>query len=160
VRTVDARRWPSRWTEISSGSLCIIGIALAAYLTYAHHAGSDVLACPDSATVNCAKVTSSSQSEILGFLPVADLGLAYFLAMLGLCLPVAWRARVPIVHRLRVAGVVAGVAMVVYLLYAELFEIDAICLYCTGVHVVTVLLFVVVLLAEPGRGSLGRLPPG
>jgi len=43
---------------------------------------------------------------------------------------------------------VAGVAMVLHLVYAELFQIDAICLWCTTVHVITVVLFAVVLVAE------------
>jgi uncharacterized membrane protein len=133
---------------------------VAAYLTYAHYTGSDALACPDSAIVNCAKVTSSAQSKVFGVLPVADLGLAYFAVMLALCLPSAWRSPALLVHRARIAGVLVGVGMVIYLLYAELFQIHAICIYCTAVHIVTVLLFVVVVLAEVGRGSLGDLYEG
>ena len=38
--------------------------------------------------------------------------------------------------------------MVVRLVYAELFQIDAICLWCTVVHAISVLLFAVVLVAE------------
>lgn len=140
--------------------LCVLGLGLAAYLTYAHYVDGDVLACPESATINCAKVTSSGQSEVFGVLPVADLGLAYFLGMLALCLPVAWRSTAVLVQRARLAGVLAGVGMVIYLLYAELFQIHAICLYCTAVHVVTVLLFVVVVLAEADRGSLSGLSTG
>ena len=48
---------------------------------------------------------------------------------------------------LRLAGVVSGVGMVFYLVYAELFQIDAICIYCTAVCVITVLLFAVVVSA-------------
>jgi uncharacterized membrane protein len=36
---------------------------------------------------------------------------------------------------------------VVYLVYAELFLVDAVCLWCTVVHVLTVALFAVVALA-------------
>ncbi len=42
----------------------------------------------------------------------------------------------------------AGIAMVVRLVYAELFQIDAVCLWCTAVHVITVILFAAVLVAE------------
>ena len=48
----------------------------------------------------------------------------------------------------RIGWAVAGVAMVVRLVYAELFQIDAICLWCTVVHAISVLLFAVVLLGE------------
>jgi uncharacterized membrane protein len=37
---------------------------------------------------------------------------------------------------------VVGLGTVVYLLYAELFEVDAICLWCTAVHVLTFAVFV------------------
>ncbi len=43
--------------------------------------------------------------------------------------------------------------MALYLLWAELFQIHAICLWCTGVHILTFLLFVTLLfglvLSEP-----------
>jgi uncharacterized membrane protein len=39
---------------------------------------------------------------------------------------------------------VAGVGMVLYLVYAELFILDAICLWCTAVHVLALALFAVV----------------
>jgi uncharacterized membrane protein len=38
------------------------------------------------------------------------------------------------------------VVFVLYLVWAELFRIDAICLWCTVVHVVTLALFAVVVL--------------
>ena len=136
--------------------LCAVGLGVSAYLSYAHYADGDVLACPDSATVNCAKVTSSSQSEVFGVLPVADLGVAYFVVMLALCLPSAWHSSAPLLHRARLAGAGLGVGMVIYLLYAELFQIHAICLYCTAVHVVAVLLFTIVVFAETGRSLASR----
>ncbi len=35
--------------------------------------------------------------------------------------------------------------MVLWLVYVEIFKVDAICLWCTGVHVVTLLLLVTTL---------------
>ena len=57
---------------------------------------------------------------------MAVLGLAYFVAMTLLVLPPAWRHR--ILDPVRLAAATAGMAMVVYLVWAELFRIDAICL--------------------------------
>jgi uncharacterized membrane protein len=142
---------PPGWASPSTLVVCIAGLGVSAYLTYAHYKGASALACPDTGAVNCAKVTTSSQSELFGVLPFADLGLAYFAALATLCTPWAWRSNRREVQWARVAAVVAGVGMVGYLLYAELFEIDAICLYCTVVHVLTVLLFALVLLAESAR---------
>jgi uncharacterized membrane protein len=142
---------PPRWAWPVSLALCIAGVGVSAYLTYAHYHGASALACPDTGTVNCAKVTTSSQSEIFGVLPVADLGLAYFVALVALCTPWAWRSPLRAVSQLRTAAMVVGIGMVIYLLYAELFQIDAICIYCTVVHAITVVLFAVVLFAESAR---------
>ena len=45
----------------------------------------------------------------------------------------------------RVLGVTAGIVMVVYLVWAELFRVDAVCLWDPAVHVCTIGLFVAVL---------------
>jgi uncharacterized membrane protein len=144
---------PPQWAWPVTLLLSVAGIAVSAYLTYAHYHGVTALACPESSTVNCAKVTTSSQSEIFGVLPVADIGLAYFVVLAALCTPWAWHSTRREIAWLRVATVVAGVGMVIYLVYAELFQIDAICIYCTVVHGLTLALFVAVLMAETGRGE-------
>jgi uncharacterized membrane protein len=88
------------------------------------------------------------------------LGLAYFFALLLLCLPWMWRSNRREIALLRLAAVVVGVGMVIYLVYAELFQINAICLWCTTVHVVTFALFVAVLMAESGRRPRVNTPRG
>lgn len=95
----------------------------------------------DSGTVNCLKVTTSQWSVIAG-IPVAVAGLAFFLAMTLLCAPTRWARDTAL---LRLIGVVAGMVMVRWLVYVEIFKVDAICLWCTGVHVVTLLLLVTIL---------------
>jgi uncharacterized membrane protein len=67
--------------------------------------------------------------------------------MTALVSPWAWRAANPWIGRLRLAGAVSGVGMVIYLVYAEAVQIKAICLWCTGVHIVTFLLFLTILAA-------------
>jgi uncharacterized membrane protein len=125
--------------------LSVLGLAVSAYLTVEHYSASTELACPDTGAISCAKVTSSAYADVLG-VPVALLGLLFFVGMTALSLPVAWRARSPALSRARVAAVVTGVVFVLYLVWAELFRIDAICLWCTVVHVVTLALFAVVVL--------------
>ena len=39
--------------------------------------------------------------------------------------------------------------MIIYLINAELFTIKAICLWCTSVHVITFLLFVLIMTTTP-----------
>ncbi len=53
-----------------------------------------------------------------------------------------------LVHRLRLATVSLGALFVLYLVWVELFRVDAICLWCTAVHVLAVALFAVVAVAS------------
>jgi uncharacterized membrane protein len=146
---------PSAWVVRLSFALAIIGLGFATYLTYAHFTSVNALICSDKGSVNCAKVTTSSQSEIFGVLPVAVIGLAYFAGMVALCSPWAWRPS-RLFDLARLAGVISGVGMVFYLVYAELFQIDALCIYCTAVHIVTVLLFIVVMSEYVARPASTR----
>lgn len=137
---------PPRWASPVSLVISVLGVAVASYLTYAHYTDVSALACSDKGVVNCAKVTTSAQSRFLG-MPVAVLGLAYFVAMAVACMPWAWRRPERIVRFARLAAAGGGVVMILYLIYAELFIIEAICIYCTAVHGLTLVLFVVVAIA-------------
>lgn len=148
------------WVIGASAILVLIGLADAVYLTITHFTTTVHLACSGSGTINCEKVTTSPQSSILG-IPVAVLGLVFFVVYAGLCTPAAWRSPEPLVRYARLAWAIGGVCTVVYLIYAELFEIDAICLWCTLVHVVTIALFVVVVMGEALlEGSSSGVPAG
>ncbi len=135
------------WLMPTSLGLSIIGLLIAAYLTYEHYSGSTTLACSETTHVNCTKVTTSQWSEIFG-VPVALLGLLFFVAMTILCLPVVWKRAPSIVQHIRMASACIGMLMVFYLLWAEFFQIHAICLWCTGVHITTFLLLIVLVLGE------------
>jgi uncharacterized membrane protein len=71
--------------------------------------------------------------------------------MTGLTLPWAWQARQGWIRRARMAVAGLGAAMVLYLVYVELFRIGAICLWCTAIHVLAVSLFGVVMAAGATR---------
>ena len=131
------------WVAPTTFALAIVGTAVAAYLTVAHYTSPDVLACSSSGVIDCERVTTSAQSEVLG-ISVALLGLLWFVAMVGLCSPWAWRSPARWVRIARQAGVWSGMAFVLWLVYAELFLIDAICLWCTVAHVAAFGLFVIV----------------
>jgi len=129
-------RWPALVGTVCSA----LGLGVAGYLTFEHYTSSSSLACADNGTINCLKVTTSSYSEVLG-VPVALLGLLFFAVMLVLQLPPVWRRPEPTVRYGRLAWAVVGLCTILYLLYRELFSIDAICLWCTGVHVLTFIVF-------------------
>ena len=141
-----------RWLAPLSLTWSVLGLLVSIYLTYEHFTGSTTLACPASGAVDCAKVTSSAWSTILG-IPVAPLGLVFFAVMLVLCRPSLLRRRSTALDVARLGFCGVGLLMALYLLWAELFQIHAICLWCTGVHILTFLLFVTLLfglvLSEP-----------
>jgi uncharacterized membrane protein len=138
----------ARWVVPTSLGLALGGTAVAIYLTMAHYTTPNVLACSASGTVNCEKVTTSAQSTFVG-IPVAVLGLGWFVAMVVLCLPTAWRSGSRIVHWTRLLLAIAGVGFALWLVYAELFLIGAICLWCTVAHLCAFGLFVTVILTAP-----------
>jgi uncharacterized membrane protein len=107
--------------------LGLAGLGISAYLTVAHYAGHVVLACPDTGTINCQKVTTRAQSVIAG-IPVAVLGVAFFAAMLVLNLPASWRRSHPALRWSRIGLAAVGVTFALYLIYVELFVVHAICL--------------------------------
>ena len=116
--------------------LSIAGLLVSAYMTYAHF-NAEALVCSESAVIDCATVTTSKWSELFG-IPVAFLGLAFFIGMTVLTLPFAWR--VPVLGTVRLLGIGVGVLMVVYLVAAEVLLIGKICIWCTVVHVITLVL--------------------
>jgi uncharacterized membrane protein len=129
------------WLQVTSLVLAVLGLAVSAYETYAHFNGNRLAGCPTGGgTFNCAAVITSSQSMVFGVIPVAILGLAFYVAAVPLFSPWGWQLEQRAVHRLRLASVIVGMGFVMYLIYAEL-QIGSICEYCTGVHVVTFLLF-------------------
>ena len=141
-----AERAP-RWAALVTLPMAVIGLALSTYLTYVHYTEPRALSCPDTGAINCTKVTTSPESMLFGFFPVALAGALFFVVVTALMLPVAWRSRSRLVGQLRLASAIAGVGMVCYLVYVEAVEVKALCLYCTGVHIVMFLLFVAVLAA-------------
>lgn len=128
-----------RWAWPVTLTLAVLGLADSAYLTYVHFTSVQNLICQAGGVVNCAAVTTSPESEIFGHIPVSVTGLAFYVVVVALMTPWAWRE--PRLRWPRVAVMVAGMGMVFYLLYAELVEIGKICEYCTGVHIITFLLF-------------------
>jgi uncharacterized membrane protein len=157
------RSGPPLWLQIVTLVLAILGLAVSAYETYAHFNGSHLAGCPTggNGTFNCTAVITSSQSMVFGVIPVAVLGLAFYVAAVPLFSPWAWRFQglppgAPRIQRLfpwawrvtqrevavvRLTSMIVGMGFVMYLIYAELYQIGDVCEYCTGVHIITFLLF-------------------
>jgi uncharacterized membrane protein len=135
---------PPLWFQLVTWALAIAGLGVSTYLTITHYDSSIPLACSDTGTINCALVTHSAESIVFGVFPVAVLGLAFYVFMAAATSPWAWRLKFPALTWIRIASVVVGIGFVLYLVYTELFTLDAICLWCTSVHALTFLLFVLI----------------
>lgn len=120
---------------VAATALVLVGLGLSIYLTVEHFSASPSYACPTSTVVDCVKVTSSSYSTFLG-VPVAVAGVVYFVVASPLYLPIAWRSSNVWIQRARWVWAGIGMVSVFWLVYGEL-DVGAICLYCTGVHLVT-----------------------
>lgn len=159
IREERARRadglGPHAAIALAATAVAVAGLGDSAYLTFAHYTSPAVLACADKGVINCAKVTTSSESMLFGVLPVAVLGLVWFAAMVALNLPRIWRMRGALgawLARLRLAAAVVGIGFALYLVSAELLVIDAICLFCTIAHLLALALFVLVAAGSTQRG--------
>jgi len=139
-----------RWAVMSTGILSLCGVGISTYLTIAHFVGTQILACSDNALVNCTAVTTSKQSYFLG-MPVAVLGLAFYLVMLIVNSPWGWRRSEQVVHLGRVILCGGGLVFIAWLIIAEFLIIEHVCLWCTGVHVVTIALALVISRVSPAQ---------
>lgn len=139
----------TRWRPIASTVVCLVGLGLAAFLTYGHYFDQAAISqsCKTldggSGFVNCGLVTTSPQSMIFG-IPVALYGLVFFVVMLGLCLPVAWRSRSALLAWGRLALNVVGIGFVLYLVGVEFLQLHHLCVYCSCVHLLQFVLFLIV----------------
>ena len=129
------------WLQLTTWVLALGGLGVSVYLTVAHFTSPRILVCSDKGFVNCATVTTSPESMVFGIFPVAVLGLAFYVFMAAATSPWAWRVTWPPLRWARLGSVIVGMVFVLYLLYTELFTLNAICLFCTIVHVITFLLF-------------------
>ena len=148
----------SRAVVYSTFALSIAGLGIAAYLTFTHFEGNKFLACSTTGLFNCDTVTSSPQSYVLG-MPVAVMGLVGYAVLVVLNSPWGWRAPWYPLHVARVVIVAGSMVFVLWLVAAELLYVDHICEWCTGVHVVTFVLFVIVARVAPrqlGRRSVSQ----
>ncbi len=125
-----------RWDTLQL-ALAAMGMGVMVYLTIVHYAGDSILACPASGIINCERVLTSPESIFLG-VPVSVLGIVWFVVVAGLA-AVSLRMREAEPHWLANAGVawsIAGMLMVLYLIYVELIVVGTICLWCTVGHVI------------------------
>ncbi|MGH3733161.1 MAG: vitamin K epoxide reductase family protein [Acidimicrobiales bacterium] len=153
-RDTEDRFQVAPWVVTTTFVLSLIGLGLSIYLTITHFQ-PHLLVCSGGGAIDCEKVTTSPQSNVLG-IPVAILGLANYTVMATLNSPWVWRARVRWIHVARFLLAILSMCFVLWLIYAEVEIIGAICLYCTGVHIVTFALLIVLTRVSPAQLGWNR----
>jgi uncharacterized membrane protein len=138
--------------QITLFVLSLLGIAISIYLTTVHYENVP-LVCSTNGLIDCASVLSSPYSNVPGTtIAITVPGLAWCLAMAGLAFA-AWRLWFQ--HRsLRIAEfalTLVGMVTVLYLVFVELVRLHRICAWCTALHVIILVMFLitVVNLQEP-----------
>lgn len=121
-------------------ALCIVGLLISVYLTALHYDSRIPLVCHASGIVDCQGVLTSPQSTMLG-LPVALYGILWFLVMGALALTSGRSAAPGWITDATLIWTLIGAGAVAYLVYAELGLIGRICIWCTSVHVIVIVLF-------------------
>ena len=127
-------------------ALSLLGAAIALYLTSVHYENVP-LVCSETGLINCARVISSSYSVIPGTtLPITIPGFGWCvvsaaLAVAGLFATTGlWQRRIRVAQ---FAWASAGLLVVLYLVYVEIVRLHTICAWCTALHVLILLLFLI-----------------
>ena len=124
--------------------LSLVGAGIAVYLTAVHYENAPLL-CSTRGLIDCSRVLSSPYSVVPGTtVPITVPGLAWcavsaLLAIVGLRL-----LRPQVRHRIQqaqFAWLLLGMLTVLYLVYVELVLLHTICAWCTGLHVVILIMF-------------------
>ncbi len=130
--------------------IAVVGVAISVYLTVVHYQGGR-LVCTAGGVVDCQAVTSSAYSVVPGTsIPITIPGMLWFLVSGGLALVgllSVWNGRSE-PPRLRLAQVMwgaLGLLFVLYLVYTEIVLLHRICEWCTGIHILTLVTFLLAL---------------
>lgn len=120
-------------------ALSIIGLLISIYLTIAHYFDALPIICPTVGVVDCGTVLSSSFATIGGIIPSSALGIVFFAVMIYLLFKK--------MHEDALYWNVLGVIPLFYFWYAE-FTLGKICLYCTAIHIIVVVMLASMLLGK------------
>jgi uncharacterized membrane protein len=126
----------------------LAGLGISIYLTVAHYS-TIPLACPANAVVNCEQVLSSPYGVIGGSsVPTSAAGIAWFAvsALLAAGL-LAGRTQLA---RWQFAWSAVGLVTVLLLVYLEIVQLGAVCIWCSAAHLLVLLIFLIALTRANG----------
>ena len=124
--------------------LALVGAGIALYLTSVHYEKVPLI-CSAQGFVDCARVTSSAYSVIPGTtIPITVPGLLWAIVSAILAI-VGWRTFNQN-RRILLAQLIwslLSLLTVLYLVYVELVQLHTICAWCTGMHIVILVMFLI-----------------
>jgi uncharacterized membrane protein len=131
-----------RW-QLLALAAGLAGLGLSIYLTVVHYSTLP-LVCPANAVINCEQVLSSPYGVIGGTaFPTSAAGIVWFAVSALLAAGrLAGRAQLALVQ---LAWSAVGLVTVLFLVYVEIVQLGAICIWCSAAHVLVVLTFLIVL---------------
>ena len=131
-----------RW-QLLALAASVAGLGISIYLTAVHYAGVP-LACPANGTISCEAVLSSKFAVIAGTnLPTSAAGIVWFtVSMLLWTRPAG---------RIQLAWSAVGLVTVLFLVYIEIVQLGAICVWCSAAHVLVLLIFLISLPGAKGN---------
>jgi uncharacterized membrane protein len=115
----------------------LAGLAISIYLTVVHYT-TVPLACPVSGVINCEQVLTSRYGVIGdSSVPTSAAGIVWFAVSAALA---ALRRR-----RALLAWSSVGILTALFLVYVEIVQLGAVCIWCTAAHVLVLLIFLIAL---------------
>jgi uncharacterized membrane protein len=121
----------------------LAGLGIAIYLTFVHFSAA-ALVCSARGTIDCERVLSSGYGVIASTaVPTSAAGIVWF----GVATVLAIVGR----RRALQAWSVAGLLTVIYLVFVEIVQLGAICIWCTAAHVLVVVVFLLTVTVRPSE---------
>ena len=121
------------------------GLAISIYLTVVHYAALP-LVCTTTGIISCERVLGSPYSVIAGSgLPTSAAGIAWFTVSAVLAALQLGRPRSPRLVTWHLLWSVAGLGTVIFLVFVEIVQLGAICIWCTSAHALVVMTFLIAL---------------
>lgn len=122
----------------------LAGIGISIYLTVFHYS-TIPLACPANAVINCEQVLSSRYAVIGGSsLPTSAAGIVWFAVSAGLAFGLLRRPS-PRLASAQLAWSAVGLVTALYLVYVEIVQLGAVCVWCSAAHVLVLMIFLIAL---------------
>ena len=119
----------------------LAGLGVSIYLTIVHFSSIQP-ACPANAVVNCEQVLSSPYGVIGGTsVPTSAAGIVWF--AVSALLAAGLLARREGLARAQMGWAAAGLATVLFLVYVEIVQLGAVCVWCTAAHLLVLVIFLV-----------------